>query len=249
MQTQFRTESSYAIYRELSGDHLGDEDRQAELAASGVSSDMRHFMRLFLAVQAEMNQAMTTLSLDALQMKIQELMTAAEKIQDEGEKAAAAQRSAAIAAVVAGSYQSFAGSRSIRGGEAARTAAVESKVATARAAADPVNQDLLRRARDAAQAAANAESRVATARMMGESGAPLGNSIGNLQASQMNEEASSRRRDQKIAEAASARAEAQQSSASQSVQQNLQAAGALLQLYRELLQEKNQMEKIAHRVV
>ena len=125
MTVQPRIESSYSIYTQLA---QSDSDTAP---ASGESTEMRHFMRLFLAVQAEMNQAMTTLSLDALEMKIQELMTAADKIQDEGEKAAAAQRSAAITSMVAGSVQGLGGAASIRAGGGLRTEQVESKLATA----------------------------------------------------------------------------------------------------------------------
>lgn len=249
MQTPSRIESSYAIYREFKPEASGPTDQQEDVTPASSSSEMRHFMRLFLAVQAEMNQAMTTLSIDALEAKIQELMTAAERIQDDGEKAAAAQRSTAIAGLVAGSVQVYGGARSIRAGESVRIAAVDSKVATARAAADPADGGFLNYARRQAQTLAQAEKETEYSKMLSGSSGQLGNSIGQVDSAEKNEEASARRREQKIAEAASARAEALQSGASQSIQGNKQAAIALLQAYQQLLQEKNQMEKVAQQHV
>lgn len=243
MTVQPRIESSYSIYTQLA---QSDSDTAP---ASGESTEMRHFMRLFLAVQAEMNQAMTTLSLDALEMKIQELMTAADKIQDEGEKAAAAQRSAAITSMVAGSVQVAGGAASIRAGERVRVAKVDYKVAEEQLKADPGNYALFQTTLRRGVTLAQRERSAGYSKLLGESSGQLGTSIGQVDAAQLNEEASSRRRDQKIAEAESARADAQQSGAGQFIQQNLQSASAQLQLYRELLQEKNQMEKTANRVV
>lgn len=246
MTVQPRIESSYSIYTQLAQSDSGTAP------ASGESAEMRHFMRLFLAVQAEMNQAMTTLSLDALEMKIQELMTAAKKIKDEGERAAAAQASAGIASLVAGSFQGLGGAASAHASGGVRTAGFDSKLATARAVrldGQAGDGQAIGRASLLADKVQKLESRASYSKMLGDSSGQLGTSIGQVDAAQMNEEASARRRDQKIAEAESARADAQQSGAGQFIQQNLQSASAQLQLYRELLQEKNQMEKTANRVV
>ncbi len=249
MQTQATFQSSRSIYTRYTASDSGTQVPPGHEMASDVSSEMRHFIRLFLAVQAEMNQAMTTLSLDALEMKIQELMTAAEKIQDEGEKAAAAQRSAGIASLVAGSVQVSGGAASIRAGERVRLAEVDSKVATYQLRADPGNYDLLQASLRRASTLAERERSAGYSKMLGDSSGQLGTSVGQMDGAQKNEEASARRRDQKTAEADSARADAQQSGASQSIQQNLQVAIAQLQLYRDLLQDKNQTEKKLNCVV
>ncbi|MFY8102756.1 MAG: hypothetical protein ACOVK6_01545, partial [Ramlibacter sp.] len=172
MTVQPRIESSYSIYTQLA---QSDSDTAP---ASGESTEMRHFMRLFLAVQAEMNQAMTTLSLDALEMKIQELMTAADKIQDEGEKAAAAQRSAAITSMVAGSVQVAGGAASIRAGGGVRQAELDSKAANYHLRDQPDNGDLLRISRAEARTLAQAEASAGYSKLLGESSGQLGTSIG-----------------------------------------------------------------------
>jgi hypothetical protein len=221
---------------------------------------MRHFMRLALAMQAEINQATTTLSLDALEMKIQKLMTAANMIQDDGEKAADAMRSGALGNCCAASLVFTGLAASTRASGGAGTAKVDSEVATARAvklegqaAAGRCDQNEANfatiTARQHTQIAQGLQNRAAYSKALGDSSGQLSTSIGQVDAAQKNEEASSRRRDQKIAEAESARADAQQSGANHFIQQNLQSASAQLQLYRELLQEKNQMEKTANRVV
>ncbi len=215
-------------------------------------SSLAAFWRSILETAEESRKIAVNLMLSAHEAKYKELKNVETAIRDEAEKTREADNTRGSLGMVSGVTQVACAGYSGLSGAKSQKLEHEAKCGhqSARLNRDSIQRQALKNhARECSEQAIAKNKHSVLARAGGEFAGSLFTSSGNLGGAAASHEATQCRADQKRNEAHASQSDAQLTSTGQFLQQSQQFSNSQIQQYQEFLREKNQMERIAMRVV